>query len=86
MKVLNLPIQMISSFDIKGIPTPHKFKVTYEDEAQTIKIDKILYCEREKVAGKAKYSYRCQSIIEDVLKIYELKFDLSTCAWFLYKM
>lgn len=87
MKVLMKPIEMIAWFTKDGSPTPLRCKLVDENmENIVIKIDKILYKEEEKIAGNRMLVYRCESIINDSLRIFELKYELATCKWFLFKM
>lgn len=87
MKVIAKPIELISITKENGSITPIKFKYKNDDEStQVIKIDRILFSEKEKLAGNIMYLYRCQSLIDDLERIYELKYELSSCKWVLYKM
>lgn len=87
MKVLMKPIEMIAWFSSDKYPIPLRCRVTNEDTSnQVIKIDKILFKEEEKLAGNRMILYRCESIINNTQKIFELKYEISTCKWFLYKM
>lgn len=42
--------------------------------------------ESEKLAGNPMLVFRCQSVINNLNKIYEIKFELKTCKWILYKI
>ncbi|WP_339785816.1 hypothetical protein [Tissierella sp.] len=53
---------------------------------KVIKINKVLFREEEKIAGNRMILYRCESTINDIQKIFELKYEISTCKWFLFKM
>ncbi|MBK5251329.1 MAG: hypothetical protein JJE29_01635 [Peptostreptococcaceae bacterium] len=88
MKIVKIPIEMIACFSEKGIPYPLKFKMSEDSDHPPIiiKVDIIIHRESEKMAGNAMYIFRCQSLIDDELRVYELKYELSTCKWFLYKM
>jgi len=88
MKIVKIPIEMIASFSKKGIPHPLKFKISASgDKYPTIvKVNTVIHVESEKTAGNPIYVFRCQSLIEDNLKVYELKYELSTCKWFVYKI
>jgi hypothetical protein len=87
MKVKAKPISVISATDTKGAITPLRFKMQQEDESFiTIKVDKILTRDREKLAGNHMYIFRCKSVIDDVEKVYELKYEISTCKWMLWKI
>lgn len=84
MKVLMKPIEMIASFNIEGKLRPARYRLV--EENVVIKIDRIDYIEEEKLAGNKMYIYRCTSIVGGAEKVYELKYEIGTCKWFLYKM
>lgn len=87
MKVLMKPIEMIAWFTNDKYPVPLRYRITSEDMSNTvIKVDKILFKEEEKLAGNRMIVYRCESIINNTQKIFELKYEIGTCKWYLYKM
>ena len=87
MKVLALPIEMISYTDNKGNIKPVRFRMQIDDELmQVIKIDKVLVKETEKLVGNIMIVYKCQSLIENVTKLFEIKYEISTCKWILFKI
>lgn len=87
MKVLAKPIEVISYTDNKGIIKPLRFRLQGEDENEkVIKIDKVIVREYEKLAGNPMLVFKCQSLINNVLRQYEIKYELQTCKWILYKI
>ena len=87
MKILMKPIEMIAWFNKDEYPVPLRYRITAEDLSDTvIKVDKILFKQEEKLAGNRMILYRCESLINDVQRIFELKYELSTCKWYLFKM
>jgi hypothetical protein len=87
MRVLAMPIEMIAWFNENGMPTPLRFKLKNEDDSNNvIKVDKVIQIEKEKFAGNIMYVFKCQSIIDELEKRYEIKYELSSCKWMLYKM
>lgn len=87
MKILMKPIEMIAWFNKDAYPVPLRYRITAEDMSYiVIKVDKILFRQEEKLAGNRMILYRCESIINDVQKTFELKYELSTCKWYLFKM
>ncbi len=81
------PIEMIAWFTKDGYPIPLRYRLSDEDEKNiVIKVDKILFKEEEKIAGNRMILYRCESIINNTIKIFELKYEIATCKWFLFKM
>lgn len=86
MKVYMKPIKMISVTEENGILTPIKFQMKDENkELITVKIDNICLREEEKLAGNKMLIYRCQSEINGSIKVYELKYEVPSCKWYLYK-
>lgn len=86
MKVLMQPVEMVARFSQEGSPRPVKYKITFEGEPIVITIDKVLLKTEEKLAGNRMLLFRCQSLVNGLLKVFELKYELNTCKWFLYKM
>ncbi|MDD2447704.1 MAG: hypothetical protein PHY91_08465 [Tissierellia bacterium] len=87
MKILMKQIEMIAWFNLEDYPIPLRYRITSEDSTnKVIKIDKILFKEEEKLAGNRMILYRCESIINNAQRIFELKYEISTCKWYLYKM
>lgn len=82
MKVLMKPIEMIAWFTKDGVPKPIRFRI----EDQVIKVEQVPSKSEEKLAGNRMIIYRCQSAINGELKAFELKYELQTCKWFLFKM
>ena len=87
MKILMKSIEMIAWFNKDPYPIPLRYRITAEDMSHiVIKVDKILFRQEEKLAGNRMILYRCESVINDEQKIFELKYELSTCKWYLFKM
>ena len=85
------PIEMIAWSNTDGVLTPLKFRVKEDKEGLEssnliVKVNKILLRKEEKLAGNRTIIYRCQSIINDKERLYELKYEITTCRWFLYKI
>lgn len=87
MKIVKLPIEMIAWFTKEGIPHPIKFRMIDHDKSfMTIKVGRVLCREKEKLAGNVMYVFRCESAIDGTERIYELKYELETCKWILFKL
>lgn len=87
MKVMNHPIEVISYTDDKGGIRPIRFRLQLGDEPlKVIKIDRIIQKQVEKLAGNSMLLFRCQSFDGDAERLFEIKYELGTCKWFLYKM
>jgi hypothetical protein len=87
MKVLAKPIDMVSWTDKSGKINPVRFRLqTEEGNNEVIKVDKIFTMEKERLAGNAMFIFKCQCIINNQQKPLELKYELGTCKWLLWKM
>ncbi|NLW22982.1 MAG: hypothetical protein GXY88_07000 [Tissierellia bacterium] len=87
MKVLMKPIEMIAWFPKEGVPIPLRYRITTSDDTNhVVKVHKVVYKEEEKLAGNRMILYRCESIINNRQKIYELKYEIDSCKWFLFKI
>jgi hypothetical protein len=87
MKVVAKPIEVVSWTDTKGNINPVRFKIVNEDESSSVvKIDKVITIDKEKLAGNLMLVYKCQSVVNGADKLYEIKYELSTCKWILFKI
>jgi hypothetical protein len=87
MKVVVSPIEVVAWFTKEGLPMPVRFRIVNEEGTYTtIKIDKIVSKDKEKLAGNEMLIFRCESMIKGVQKMYEIKYELRTCKWILYKI
>ncbi len=86
MDIVNRPIDMIGWYTEDGRLKPEKYRFQEgQDEYLKIKIGKILE-EREEKRGKNRIIiYRCQSIIEEQCREYEMIYDVGDCRWELKK-
>jgi hypothetical protein len=76
------PIEVLAHFENDGTPHPIRLKI----DGKELKIEQVVSMTEEKLAGNKMLCFRCQSEIEGELKPFEIKFELMTCKWFLYKM
>jgi len=87
MKVVKMPIEMIAWFTQEGIPHPIKFRLKNDDESWiVVKVNRIISRDIEKLAGNKMIVFTCQSIIKGVEKIYEVKYEVESCKWMLFKI
>lgn len=72
--------KMVSYTDNKGSVKPIIFRMEIGDEPmQVIKVDKVIIKETGKLAGNIMIAYKCQCLIDDTIKLYEIKYEISTC-------
>jgi len=86
MKIVAKPIEMIAWFTTDGVPNPIRFRMEEEKALKVINVDKIVFREKEKIAGSPAIIFNCQSKINGVMKLYQLKFHIDSCKWILFKI
>lgn len=82
MKIVMKPIEMIAWFDVPGTPRPIRFR----HEGNVVKVEMIIRTSEEKLAGNRMKIFECQSQIHGQMKRFELKYEMNTCKWFLWKI
>lgn len=87
MKVVAKPVELVAWFENEGNINPVRFRMEDENNKyKIIKINKVLYKEKEKIAGNHMIVFRCSAIINGISKIFELKYEMNTCKWILFKI
>nr|WP_088227765.1 hypothetical protein [Desulfosporosinus sp. FKB] len=82
MKIYATPISVLVWSELNGRPHPVRFKINDKE----LKIEQVISTEEEKIAGNWMLLFKCQSEINGELRRFELKYELNTCKWMLWKM
>lgn len=85
MKVYAKPIEMVAWFDKDGIH-PVRFRIEGKDGSVVVKIDKVIKKDLEKLAGNPMLVFTCESEINGQLRPYEIKYEIGTMKWMLFKI
>ena len=86
MKIVMKPIETITRHTQEGIIRPLKYRIIEGDETIVVCIDKVLTRGEEKSDGCRELIFGCQGVINGYMKNFELKYRISACQWFLYRM
>ncbi|MBN2222162.1 MAG: hypothetical protein JW708_08095 [Vallitaleaceae bacterium] len=87
MKTIAKPIEMISWTEASGKIHPIRFKIeNKEGERIVYKIEKIYTSELEKIAGNRIYKFTCEINLSGTNRICELRYELDSCKWILFKL
>ncbi|HYF83744.1 MAG TPA: hypothetical protein VEB00_12030 [Clostridia bacterium] len=87
MKTLRKPIEAIVLFDLEGNPAPIRFRYLDDgSELITIKVDRIIKRDIDKFAGNRMIKFTCQTQIGNQIKPFELRFEIDTSRWYIYKI
>lgn len=82
MKIVEKSIEVIAIFDKNGNTKPWKFRILNEDGEYSAYFVKVIDSKKDKDS----IIYSCESEIQGYKKRYELKFNIASCRWLLYKM
>lgn len=82
MKILAKPIEVLAHFEQNGTPRPYRLNL----DGKELKIEQVVSVTEEKLAGNRMLVFRCQSEIKGEVRPYEIKYELNTCKWYLWKM
>lgn len=82
MKIYMTPIEVLAHFDLTGKPRPYRMTL----DGKELKIEHVIRTTEEKLVGNRMLIFRCQSEVDEVMKVFELKYELQTCKWLLWKM
>lgn len=85
MKVVVLGIEMICHFSKEGV-IPLKFRYLEGDSYKVIKVDKIISKTSEKLCGNVGLIFDCQSIIDGIERLYQIKYIVNDMKWLLFKI
>ena len=87
MKMLMKTVDMICVSTKDGTISPLRFRMTDgRGDTNVVKIDRILIRDEQKIAGNRMVVYKVQSIISNIEKVYEMKYEIATCKWYISKM
>ena len=88
MTLLNKPIEVAAYLDSAGIIKPVSFKNVNEDGSTTLfHIQRSIRRDKEKL-GKDTYIYTftCEVIVDEKTVLCDLKFNVQTKEWILFRM
>ena len=88
MTLLNKPIEVTAYLDSAGIIKPVKFKNVNDDGTTTLfNIQRSIRRDREKLGeGVYVYTFTCEVIVDEKTILCDLKYNVQTKAWVLFRM
>ena len=80
-------VDMICLSSSDGVITPLKFRFNEEgQESRVIRIDHIINRKEEKLAGNRMLIFTVQSVINGIERVFEMRYEMKTFKWYLYKL
>ncbi len=86
MRVIAKPVEMVYRTDVKGNMRPIRFRYKEGDSSSVIPVDTVQNIEYSKKGVESTRTYTCSSLIDDRQVDYELRFNLQSCCWMLFRM
>ena len=86
MKVVAKNIDMIAWFKEDGRIRPLKFRMEIDGRQEVVRVDQVIASETEKLAGNIMQRFECQSEMDGVIKRYQIKYEVSSGKWILFKI
>lgn len=85
MKVVSKSIDVIAFFEKDGGVKPLRFRISEDEEEKVIKINRVVNREIEKLAGNVMEKFVCIASVNGLERIFEIKYELLTKKWILFK-
>ncbi|MBC8059888.1 MAG: hypothetical protein H7Y18_04400 [Clostridiaceae bacterium] len=88
MTLLNKPIEVAAYLDSAGIIKPLRFKDLNEDGSTTLfQIKRSIRRDKEKLGeDNYIYTFTCEVIVEGKIVLCDLKYNVQTKEWILFRM
>lgn len=86
MSIVNKPVQVVTTTDRAGIIKPLCFFTTDSEMENVINVERLVRRDKERIGGDYIYTFTCEVIKDDMKILCDLRFNLSTEEWSLYKM
>lgn len=87
MDVILTPIEVVAVFSRDGRVSPLRFRIILDEFGyQTITVGSISRRRRERIGKSLIDIYTCTGIVSGTERLFELKHELATGEWALYRM
>ena len=86
MKVYDKPVEVVAHYKIDGSPRPLRFTIKEDKNKFEVRGIVTQRIEEMRIKGKRILKFVCQSVINNRLKVFELRFSVENCKWTLFKI
>lgn len=87
MKTIAKPIEMISWTEEDGQIHPVRFKIANNDGEKIVyPVLNVFTTELSRIAGNRVVRYNCEISINALNKLCEIRYEIDTCKWVLFKI
>lgn len=87
MEVLLTPIEVVATFTQDGRISPLRFRILRPDDGnETIFINQVTRRQRQRIGKTLIDIYTCRGTVHDSDRIFELKHEIHSGKWSLYRI
>lgn len=87
MKFIMKNVDMICVSTKDGVISPIRFRMAdNRGDTVVVKIDSVLERGEQRIAGNRMLVFKVQSLIKDREMVYEMKYEIASCKWYISKM
>ncbi|BCZ45898.1 hypothetical protein psyc5s11_19650 [Clostridium gelidum] len=87
MNIVDKSIQVVTKTDGAGIVKPLCFSIADDNEGgEVINIERLVRRDKEKIGGDYTYTFTCEIIKDNMKRLCDLRLNLRTNEWILYRM
>jgi hypothetical protein len=86
MNIVDKSIHVVTRTDGAGIVKPVRFFITDDESREVINVERLIRRDKEKIGGDDTYTFTCEIIKDNLKMLCDLRLNLSTNEWILYRM
>ena len=86
MNIVDKSVQVVTKTDGAGIVKPLRFFITDDESGEVINVERLVRRDKEKIGGDYNYTFTCEIIKDNTKMLCDLRLNLSTNEWILYRM
>jgi hypothetical protein len=86
MNIVDKSVQLVTKTDGAGIVKPLHFFITDDESREVINVERLIRRDKEKIGGDDTYTFTCEIIKDNLKMLCDLRLNLSTNEWILYRM
>jgi hypothetical protein len=86
MNIVDKSVQVVTTTDGAGIVKPLCFFLTDDESREVINVERLVRRDKEKIGGDYTYTFTCEIIKDNMRMLCDLRLNLSTNEWILYRM
>lgn len=86
MNIVDKSVQVVTTTDRAGIIKPLCFFIVDDEIGDVINVERLVRRDKEKIDGDYIYTFTCEIIKDNMKMLCDLRLNLSTEEWSLYRI